>query len=79
MKIGKAIRDIRRFKRAKFGLKEYSGRACAERAGMMTSRWYDLEADRGSPSIDTVEKVAKALGTTVDALISRSNERKANQ
>ena len=70
MKIGKAIRDIRRFKRAKFGLKEFSGRACAERAGMLTSRWYDLEADRGSPSLNTLEKVAKALGTTVESLLS---------
>ena len=70
MKIGKTIRRIRRAKRAKHGLREYSGRACAERAGMTTSRWYDLEADRGSPSIDTVEKVAKALGITVDVLVS---------
>ena len=67
MKIGSTIKQVR----IAAGLTQ---RVCAERAGMSTSRWADIEADRYSPSVDNVERVAQALGTnTIGLWLARHN------
>lgn len=44
---------------------------CAESAGMSQSMWADIEADRGNPTLDTLERVAGALGVTLADLLSQ--------
>jgi len=41
----------------------------AEKAGWVQSRWADIEADRFSPTLDTLRRVAKALGCAVRDLV----------
>jgi len=67
MKIGATIKHIRRDIQQKNYLtntehKSYTQRACADRCGISEGSWRDLEADRHSPSIDTVERALKVLG-----------------
>jgi len=75
MKIGKTIHDIRVRKVKAHGLKQYSARACAARIGMRTSYWFDLEADRHSPSINTLEQVAESLGVRVEDILSNKSQK----
>jgi transcriptional regulator with XRE-family HTH domain len=48
----------------------------AERAGMTNrQRWYAVESgQRADPSISTVERMARALGVTVDDLLVKPAE-----
>jgi transcriptional regulator with XRE-family HTH domain len=68
MNIGPRIKAIREAKKAKYGNK-YTAAACAERSGMGKSRWFDIEADRCSPTLQVLERVADALGTSVAVLV----------
>lgn len=40
-------------------------RQCADAARMSQSMWADLEADRASPTLDTLERVCAGLGVSV--------------
>ena len=42
---------------------------CARMAGMVQSQWSQIETDRGSPLIKTLERVAIALGCRVSDLL----------
>ena len=42
---------------------------CANRLGVVHSRWADLEADRKSPTVRMLSRVAKVLGCTVADLV----------
>ena len=71
MKIGQTIKRLREEKRsAADNWRDWTQAACAARASMVTSYWGDLEGGRHSPSIETLEKVAAALGCTVTCLVS---------
>lgn len=61
--LGERIRERRR----ELGLTQES---LAERAGVSTETVGRLEQAVGAPTLDTVYKVAKALGTTGSALIA---------
>ena len=41
----------------------------SEKSGVSTGSLYGLEHGSGSPSLDTVEKICKALGTSVEAAV----------
>ena len=41
----------------------------ARRAGMSQSQWSDIERDRKSPTIRTLQRVADALGCTLADLV----------
>jgi transcriptional regulator with XRE-family HTH domain len=66
MMIGTSIKRIRRKLADEHGLEKYSQRACAVRCGISAGSWRDLEADRHSPSIDTVVKALKVLGWRIE-------------
>ncbi len=53
-------------RRAGLGLAQ---QAAADKAGMPRSQWSDLEADRTSPKLDTLERVCKVLGCTVSEFL----------
>ncbi|HET6496838.1 MAG TPA: helix-turn-helix transcriptional regulator [Thermoleophilia bacterium] len=42
----------------------------ARRMGCSQSYWADIEANRKSPSVRTLERIAKALGCTVADLVA---------
>ena len=42
----------------------------ARRMGISQSYWADIEANRKSPSVRTLERIAKALGCTVADLVA---------
>lgn len=70
MKFGYTIKRIRMEKKAAADNWHYwTQTACGKRAGMTQSQWADLEADRHSPTFDTVEKVADALGCKVHDIV----------
>ena len=62
MKIGAQIKR----RRVKLGLSQYGA---AEVAGMPRSQFSDLEADRFSPNLDTLERVATALDCRISDLL----------
>ena len=71
MKIGETIKRIRIERKATAdNWRDWTQATCAERASMSTSYWGDLEGGRHSPSIETLTKVAAALGCTVAELVS---------
>ena len=44
---------------------------CARRAGMTRHRWAEyLEGRRRNPTLDTLEKIAGALETTIDSIVA---------
>ncbi|MFZ3171928.1 MAG: ORF6N domain-containing protein [Carboxydocellales bacterium] len=60
--VGKAIREFRKVK----GMKQY---ALAQKAGISRSYMADVEGGRCNPSLSTLERIAKALGTTAAKLL----------
>lgn len=51
----------------------------AEKSGVSTAGIHGIEHGTGSPSLDTVEKLCKAFGTSVEAAVrSRSSKPKAS-
>lgn len=70
MKIGQTIRRLRLERRAEAdNWRDWTQSACAGRAGINTSQWGDLEADRHSPTVDMLEKAAAALGCAAADLV----------
>jgi transcriptional regulator with XRE-family HTH domain len=52
----------------------------SEKSGVSTGSLYGLEHGSGSPSLDTVEKICKALGTSVEGALCtqrKSEKRKS--
>lgn len=71
MNIGQTIKRLRMEKRAAAdNWRDWTQAACAKRAKMSTTYWSDIEGGRHSPSVDTAEKIAEALGCTVADLVS---------
>lgn len=66
VKLGQKIRELR--KRAGF-----SQRTLSDTSGVAYATLQDIEAGRGNPTIDTLFSLAKALGTTLEALTGQSN------
>lgn len=69
MNIGKKIKSIRLARKAA-GDSDWTQGACAGRVGKSIGWWADLEADRSSPNLSTLEKVCKALDCEVADLVS---------
>ena len=61
-RIGERVKALR--ERAKF-----SGNALAKEAGVSQSYLWEIENGQTEPSISSLEKIAKALGVSLKALI----------
>ncbi len=64
MNIGPIIRTIRKHK----GLTQQQG---ADLAGMARSRWCDVERDRISPTVNTVDRMMHAMGIDLQEQVTR--------
>ena len=64
MKVGGHIRRLR-------GARKLSQAALARRAGLSRMHVIRIERDAISPTLDTLEQIAKALGMTVRNLLPR--------
>lgn len=49
---------------------DWTQAACAKRAVMSQSQWADIERGRRMPRLDTLDRVAAALGCTAAELIT---------
>jgi transcriptional regulator with XRE-family HTH domain len=58
MQIGKRIKEIRK-------MKGYEGKHLAKSAGIAASSISDIEKDKRSPRLDTLEKICKGLGVSI--------------
>jgi len=71
MNIGAKIQTIRLDAKADAGGgRDWTQAACAKRAGMSVSQWADIEQGRNCPRLDTLERIAAALGCTVAELVA---------
>lgn len=68
MKIGYRIRDLRKQRRVTL-------KALADKTGLTTSFLSQLERERTSPSINSLEKIAKALNTKVGYFFEKEGQR----
>ena len=64
MNIGKVIKTLRKGRKL-------TQQQCADNMGVSRSTWADTEMNRQSPSVDTLERMALAMGIDLQEQVER--------